>query len=162
MEQTIAYGHGGGGGEGREAAGGWQTALKGPPRPPGAEPGSGLPCGPGRAGAVSSRRDWGRRGCGAAEVAPRGWRAWMTIPPPAGQGEAPGGAPQGSPGDRPSLTVLRHVCHPEGGLGWSGIRGHHQRGEIFPSWPEHWELRVESPVLHRVQERQARTARNWA
>lgn len=57
-------------------------------------------------------------------------------PSPSRPGEAGGCAPQGSPDDRTSLTVLRQLFHPEGSLGWSGIRGHHQRGEFSPaSWP---------------------------
>ena len=63
----------------------------------------------------------GALGCGVGEVAPRGRRAWMTTPPPAGRAEAPGRALQGTPGGWTSLTVLRHWCHPEGGLAGAGF-----------------------------------------
>ena len=100
----------------------------------------------------------GAQGCGVGEVAPRGRRAWMTTPPPAGRAEAPGRALQGTPGGRTSLTVLRHWRHPEGGLAGAGF-GVTTRGVNFSPLlgQEHWELRVESPVLYRVQPRQART-----
>ena len=94
--------HRGRGGEGREAAGGWQTAPKGPPRLPGPEPGCDLPCSPGR---TRPGEQCPRGRTGGAGVA--GFGRWHCVagclddhPSPSRPGEARGRAPRGSPGDR--------------------------------------------------------------